>query len=62
MWSDPIDNALSNARNIIESVKRGDMKPDAPEVEWLINALDRGISAREFEKREGRLITPEDRA
>lgn len=61
MWSDPIDNALAAARDILDEVQRGTIKPDATRVSWIIGKLGDAMKAREFEKREGRLLTPEDR-
>lgn len=60
MWSDPIDNALAAVLDIIKGVQRGEVQPDAPQVAWAVGALDRAKDAREVEKREGRLITPQD--
>lgn len=61
MWSDPIDSALETARDILNDVQRGAIKPDATRVSWAVGRLGDAIKAREFEKRRGRLLTPEDR-
>lgn len=61
MWSDPIDSALGKAHTILDGVQRGEIKPDATQVSWAVGTLAEARRAREFEKREGRLITPEDR-
>lgn len=61
MWSDPIDNALAQAQALL-SGQHGNLK-DAPEsmIRSVLTTVEQAVTAREFEKREGRLITAEDR-
>ena len=61
MWSDPIDSALNEAQKLL-SGQHGNLK-DAPEsvIRRVLTSVEQAVTAREFEKREGRLITAQDR-
>lgn len=61
MWSDPIDNALAQAQQLL-SGQSGNLR-DAPEsvIRETLTRIEHAQVAREFEKREGRLITAQDR-
>lgn len=60
MWSDPIDEALANARSMLTRIRDGlAYSPD--ELACAIDVVKRGIEARKVEHQNDRLLTPQDR-
>jgi hypothetical protein len=66
LWSDPIENALANVAELLKRLD-GDhaaftmTAEERDNLAWVRGQVARAKAAREFERREDRLVTPQDR-